>query len=294
MAEVEAPLFLEENAYAKVNLALHVTGIRANGYHELESLVAFPKIGDRLLLKASSHFNLTIDGPFSSDLKDNSLQENLVYKAAAKVSEYLQKPLPPVQIQLTKNLPVASGIGGGSSDAAATMRLLLAYFSEQNEQTSMHKLALELGADVPVCLRSEPKVMSGIGEKLSNTPQFPTCGIVLVNPKVSVSTASVFKGLKSRTNASLPLLPESFGSIDELIHYLHSCRNDLEPPALQVCPNIQDVLNTLEADERVKLARMSGSGATCFALCAIDEMNALAKDLEKNNPNWWVAAASLD
>ncbi|MCX2722267.1 4-(cytidine 5'-diphospho)-2-C-methyl-D-erythritol kinase [Roseibium salinum] len=281
-----------ELARAKVNLALHITGQRPDGYHLLESLVVFPQIGDRIALEPSDRLELVVEGPFARDLKGPS-EDNLILKSVRAFAERAGLPPPTVRLTLTKRLPVASGIGGGSSDAATALRLVEDFTGIYLDDADLYALALSLGADVPVCMYPEPQIMRGIGEELEPGPDLPACGIVLVNPKVGVSTAEAFKAMDRRDNPPMPLVPESFDTLDQLTGYLAGCRNDMQDAAVGVCSAIGDVLSALEADDRVELARMSGSGATCFALCEV--MNALdiERELRNGHPEWWIASGPL-
>lgn len=283
---------LAELARAKVNLALHVTGKREDGYHLLESLVAFPQLGDRLSMTAAKETAFLVEGPFSRDLGDDQ-DKNLVQKAVRAFAETASTDVPALDITLTKRLPIASGIGGGSSDAAATLRLLEKLTNTRLPKESLHKLALSLGADVPVCLTAEPKVMRGIGEDLEAAPLFPDCGIVLVNPRIGISTPAVFKALTQTENPDLPPLPDKFADLAALVSYLVECRNDLQDAAISICGEIGGILEALEADTRVLVARMSGSGATCFALCSTKETARIESDLRAAHPHWWIASAPL-
>lgn len=281
-----------ELARAKVNLALHITGRRADGYHELDSLVAFPQIGDRLALEPSGDLELALEGPFARDL-DGPPDSNLILKAVRAFAIAAGCPVPRVKLTLTKRLPVASGIGGGSSDAATTLRLLEDATDQYLPEETLHAVALSLGSDVPVCLDPKPQIMRGIGGDISPGPNLPACGIVLVNPKVGVSTPAVFKALAKRDNPGLPGLPARFESLSALVAWLSTCRNDLEAPAAGICPDIAEVLSALKADERVVLARMSGSGATVFGLCAPQDAVSIERALRVSHRHWWIASGPL-
>lgn len=271
-----------EFAPAKVNLALHVTGRRADGYHLLDSLVAFPRIGDSLEARPAADWSLAIDGPFAAGLEAGP--DNLVLRAAA-----LFPPGPALALRLTKALPVASGIGGGSADAAAALRLIA-----RSRGTALPAPAavLGLGADVPVCLAGAPARMSGIGEVL--TPlALPPASLVLVNPGVPVPTGAVFARLASRDNPPLAPIP-AFADAPALAGYLAAQRNDLEPPARAVAPVVGEVVTALGQASGCLLARMSGSGATCFGLFATAaRAEAAAADIRRRSPEWWVAAAPI-
>lgn len=292
MAPASAPSPRVELARAKVNLALHITGKRSDGYHLLDSLVTFPQIGDRVALEAAPALDLRLEGPFARELAGPA-GENLVLKAVNAFAARTGLDLPGLRLTLTKRLPVASGIGGGSSDAATTLRLLEDFTGTYLSETDMHGLALSLGADVPVCLFPEPQRMRGIGDDLTSGPALPACGIVLVNPKVGVSTPEVFRALGKRDNDPLPLLPETFDTLAQLAAYLAGCRNDLQAPAVELCPAIGEVLSALDAEPRIELARMSGSGATCFGLCELPQAMDIERGLRAVHPDWWIASGPL-
>lgn len=270
-----------EPAHAKINLSLHVTGQRADGYHLLDSMVMFTSLGDTISVAPSDHLSLTIEGPFADELSVG--QDNLVLQAAR-----LFKTDKSAAIKLTKNLPVASGIGGGSADAAATLRALsrlwgLPIPSRADQMT--------LGADVPVCMTSELTRMRGIGETLDHLGPTPMLDMILVNPGVAVPTPKVFNGLASKSNAPMPNdMPDPF-EIEDWTNWIARQRNDLEEPARRVAPEIDDVLAALSSFDGCTLARMSGSGATCFAIFADDDTrDAAVKTLKTRQPNWWVEA----
>lgn len=279
-------------ARAKVNLALHITGQRPDGYHLLESLVVFPQIGDRLSVEASDKLELLIEGPFAHDL-DGPDEDNLVLKAVSLFAEAAETGPLKLKMTLSKRLPVASGIGGGSSDAATALRLLEDHTGVCLADELLHEIALELGADVPVCLAPQPQLMRGIGGDISPAPQMPECGMVLVNPRVGVSTPAVFKSLKNRKNAALPDLPDSFGTLSELTGLLARCRNDLQQPAIDVCPEIGMVLEALGAQEDIVFSQMSGSGATVFGLCEAGREMELERSLRASHTDWWIASGRL-
>lgn len=262
-------------ARAKINLTLHVTGRRPDGLHLLDSLVVFAEVGDVIEVTPAAELSLTIDGPFAHGL--SVAPDNLVLRAATYVGAV-------GAIRLTKVLPVSSGIGGGSADAAATVRAMV--------DTLPDARSLQvLGADVPVCLASRTTRMRGIGEVLDTVPDLPPCWVVLVNPGVAVSTPAVFKALETADNPPMDL-PDSFADFDGLTAWLGQQRNDLQEPACQVAPVIRDVLTALDHD--AALARMSGSGATCFGLYPTEAAAQRAADrLRAGHPDWWVAAAPL-
>ncbi|SPF77654.1 4-(cytidine 5'-diphospho)-2-C-methyl-D-erythritol kinase [Pseudoprimorskyibacter insulae] len=263
-------------APAKINLCLHVTGQRADGYHLLDSLVAFAEVGDHLTLTRSEVMQLQVTGPMAQGVPTDG--RNLCWKAAKAFGQ-------PAAITLDKHLPAAAGIGGGSSDAAAVLRGMSDLYG-----TPFGGEALTLGADVPVCMAARAARMEGIGEVL--TPlALPRLPAVLVNPRVEVSTPDVFRALASKTNPALEPLPADGADV---IAWLRDQRNDLQPPAVALQPVIGDVLQALSACEGTFLARMSGSGATCFAIMASDEAAARAATaLGQKHPNWWIAATAL-
>lgn len=273
----------EEFARAKVNLCLHVTGQREDGMHLLDSIVVFPEVGDELQAVPDETLSLEIYGPFGNDL--DAGEDNLIIRAAKMLSDKGAK------LRLRKNLPVAAGIGGGSADAAASIRLLSDIWNE--EIPSIEDLSA-LGADVPVCLAQVPTRMSGIGEKLTPLPALPRFWIVLVNTGQGVETGSVFKAMKTRNNARLSDIPESFQSSEVLFDFLRTQRNDMQTSAIEICPEIADCLRAIEATEECALARMSGSGGTCFGLYATKEdALAAASEIGTNYPDWWVVSAQV-
>jgi len=260
---------MSELARAKVNLSLHITGKRANGYHLLDSIVVFPEVGDML---HRSGKGLRLSGPFGAGL---STTDNLVQKAAALLGV-------PADIHLEKNLPVASGIGGGSADAAATLRLLA---------DGALPDGLSRGADVPACLLSKPLRMQGIGEQLTLLPPLPDYTIVLVNSGHPVSTAAIFAALKRVDNPAGFPMPEGLSAAD-LFAFVATQRNDMQQAAGQICPSISNVLAALKSRKDCALARMSGSGGTCFGLFeTLAQAKRAAAEIKCAEPQWWVVAA---
>ena len=269
-------------ARAKVNLALHVVGRRADGYHLLDSLVAFADFGDVVTVEPAPSLSLSITGPMAAGLSAGP--DNLVLKAA----QMLGSPLG-AAITLEKRLPIASGIGGGSADAAATMQALGAIWGCALPDAGQ---VLALGADVPVCLAGQSCRMAGIGDQISPLA-LPPAHLVLVNPGVGLSTAAVFGALLCRDNPPLPPaapMPDAVA----LAAYLGHCRNDLEAPALSLVPQIGAVLAALQGQKGCLLARMSGSGATCFGLFAsASAAEAAATALRAQSAAWWVQATTM-
>lgn len=271
-------------APAKVNLYLHVTGRRADGYHLLDSLAVFPDLGDRLEARPAPGLTLALSGPFAPALAEEP--DNLVLRAARALAA-AHGIAPRAALALEKTLPPAAGLGGGSSDAAAALSLLTRLWGVALPEG----LALGLGADLPVCLAApEPRLMGGIGEELSVPPPLPGFWLVLANPGVSIATPAVFAALDRHDNPLAPPVPP-LRDVAELACWLGELRNDLEPAACALCPAVAEVLAAL-AD--APLARMSGSGATCFALHASEaEARAQAERLARARPGWWVAAAPV-
>ena len=271
---------ITEHAPAKINLALHVTGQRADGYHLLSSLVVFAKLGDVLRFEAAETCKLSVAGPLAAGVPRGG--DNLVLRAAALFETGGAK------IVLEKHLPHAAGIGGGSADAAATLRGLARVL---HSGLPDREAILSLGADIPVCLSSKPQVMAGIGDLLSEPPALPPLHAVLVNPHVSVPTGAVFAGLAQHENPALAA--PDWQDFDSFIGWLSQQRNDLEPPARALAPEIGDCLDALSRED-VALARMSGSGATCFGLVETRaDADRIARRLQAARPDWWIRATTI-
>jgi 4-diphosphocytidyl-2-C-methyl-D-erythritol kinase len=258
---VPQPL-LAELAPAKVNLFLHVVGRRADGYHLLDSLAVFPGAADRLTAGHAPGLALTVTGPFGDGLDTGP--DNLVLRAARVLAER-SGVAAGAALVLDKRLPVASGIGGGSADAAAALRLLSRLWSISLPDGVLQELALGLGADVPVCMAGQAARMGGVGDQLSPAPELPPFGAVLVNPGVAVSTPEVFRA-RTGPFSGKAFLPRSWPDAAVMAQDLSVLANDLEAPALRLCPVVGDVLAWLRAQPGCLLARMSGSGATCFGV----------------------------
>ncbi len=279
---------LQEAAPAKINLALHVTGRRADGYHELDSLVVFTAAGDRLAASPGDAMSLTIEGPMAAGL---AVEGNLVLKAAEALRQRASQPRPGARLVLRKHLPVASGIGGGSADAAAALRLLDRLWRLGTSSEELQQIAGRLGADVPVCVHSRSARMTGIGERIAPLASLPELSLVLVNPGCAVATPEVFARLATRENPGLPPLPATFSSPAEVAGYLRGCRNDLQAPARAAAPVIGEVVAALAGSAGCLLARMSGSGATCFGLFPdAVTADAAARALAAHRPGWWVTS----
>jgi 4-diphosphocytidyl-2-C-methyl-D-erythritol kinase len=296
------PSDLVESAPAKVNLTLRVVGRRADGYHDIESLVTFADIADRLALTPGDALTLTVDGP--SAAQSGAEADNLVLKAARALGARVSG-LRTGAFRLEKNLPVAAGLGGGSADAAAALRLLARANKLTPDDPRLHDAARATGADVPVCLDSRPRLMRGIGDLLSAPLPLPQLHALLVNPGVSLPTKLVFAGWRSSAgaasaSASAADSAASFAILakmdnkQQLFGWLTRETNDLEQPAIALAPVIVEVLATLRAAAGCRLARMSGSGATCLALfSSAAETAAAAKHLRAQFPHWWISETML-
>jgi 4-diphosphocytidyl-2-C-methyl-D-erythritol kinase len=290
---------LTEDGRAKVNLTLRVIGRRVDGYHELESVVAFADCADRLSLVPGSELDLTTTGPLAGFCGDAA--DNLVLKAARLLAERVPN-LKTGHFTLEKVLPVAAGIGGGSADAAAALRLLARLNEIDLGDKRLVEVALLAGADVPVCLASKACDMTGVGETLLplNPPRMPC---VMVNPRVPVATKDVFAALGLRHGELLvgatdvlrgTAWPEDGASLEDWVEVLAAGSNDLEAPAARIQPVIGEVLAALNATDGAWLARMSGSGATCFAIYEnTAEAARAAQKIERDHPGWWVHAGVL-
>jgi len=275
-------------ARAKVNLYLHVLGRRKDGYHELDSLFVFCEIADLIEVRPAQSLRLKVKGPFARALPES--KDNLIIRAGNLLSDALQIK-PKAEITLTKKLPIAAGLGGGSADAAAALRALAAFWEVPSDSVDLTLLGLGLGADIPACLLSEPCFVGGVGELIDRAPDFPSVPILLVNPGDALATASVFAARKQKfsNKSSFGTMP---GSIDSLVSNLETCRNDLEGPAIDLCPAVAEVLQAIRATNGCRLARMSGSGATCFGLYSdIVDAEEAAKYLRCRG--WWSEATVM-
>jgi 4-diphosphocytidyl-2-C-methyl-D-erythritol kinase len=281
-------MLVVERAHAKVNLALHITGRRQDGYHELDSIVAFADVADVLTIASSDVVSLNVTGPFAGVLpRDGTNSVTSVWRLLDDFSRQQGAPIAPVKFQLEKNLPIASGIGGGSADAAAALRGLIRYFSLSIPPEDLSELALQLGADVPVCLVQKSSRMRGIGEIIEpNAIELPG-GIVLVNPRIPAPTSRVFEFLNLQCG-------QSFGAGIGNIHDIQSWRNDLTASAVTLVPEIADVIGSLNFQPDIVCSRMSGSGATCFGLFeSLEHAQIAAASIAEKHPGWWVVATTL-
>jgi 4-diphosphocytidyl-2-C-methyl-D-erythritol kinase len=291
---LSTPVPLAGHAPAKVNLTLRVLARRPDGYHELESLVVFADFGDRLTFARGGDLALTVHGPSAAAAGDGG--DNLVHKAARALAA-LRPDIALGAFDLDKRLPVAAGLGGGSSDAAAALRLLADANGISRDDPALHAAARSTGADVPVCLDPRPRIMRGIGERLSPLLSLPPLPAVLVNPGVALPTKAVFAGWKASPQPpgqlDEPALQKLSGA-RELLEHVGRQTNDLEPPAVALQPSIAHVLAALRDAPGCVLARMSGSGATCFGLFGTpDAALAAEKVLSLREPKWWVKATTF-
>lgn len=304
-AATSAPL--RRRAWAKVNLTLHVTARRADGYHELDSLVVFAGVGDELTIApgaAGSDLQLFIDGPFAESLESpapgeapaaaasRANSENLILLAARALRARFAVEAG-AHLRLTKRLPIAAGLGGGSADAAAALLGLAQLWGLQVDPSEMAEIGAGLGADLPVCLAGRPSFVGGIGARIDPAPPLPPGWLVLVNPGAPLSTRAVFAARDG--SFSRPCRwREDLADAGALADRLGACRNDLEAPARRLVPEIGEVLAVLAARDQCRLARMSGSGATCFGLFGSpDPAVAAAAEIAAERPAWWVAAAPI-
>jgi 4-diphosphocytidyl-2-C-methyl-D-erythritol kinase len=292
MTDIKA---LSARAPAKINLTLHIEGRRPDGYHELQSLVAFAGAADVLTFTPADYFDLTLEGPTAFEAGDGG--DNLVARAERALRS--EKPdLRTGAFHLVKRLPVAAGIGGGSSDAAAALRLLARFNGLDAGDPALYEAARRTGADIPVCLDPRARIMAGIGEKLGPAMKLPPLFAVLVNPRVAVETKAVFQKLGLRPGETLGYGPHpaiaSGMDFESFVQAVKKGRNDMEDAACVLAPVIGHVLAVLSGARGCRLARMSGSGATCFALFeSCRQAGAAARAIAKGHPEWWVKAALL-
>jgi 4-diphosphocytidyl-2-C-methyl-D-erythritol kinase len=281
-----------ETARAKVNLTLRVLGRRADCYHELESLVAFADIGDEVTLHVGAPLGVTVNGPYAAAIDSENI--------AARVLEALAETIPSLvlgRVHIDKRLPVAAGIGGGSADAAAVLRAVGTANRGGDFAAELPRLAASLGADVPVCLASKAQLMWGIGREIAPVPALPPLPAVLVNPGLPLATAAVFRALSAPPAPARlrpPCVPDPFPDLAAVATYVNAHGNDLEPAARGLCPAIGAVLAALGSAPGALLARMSGSGPTCFALFETAEAAEMAaRRIRADKPAWWTVSTTL-
>lgn len=273
------------DARAKVNLYLHVVGRRSDGYHLLDTLMVFTELGDRVAVEPADKLTLESDGPFVDRLPENP-EDNLVMRAARALADAAEVPAK-AHIRLTKLLPVSAGLGSGSSDAAATLKALSRLWQIPDGKVDMPALALSLGADVPACYAAEPVFVGGIGEVLTPAPRLPVCDILLVNPGVQLATLSVFGARRGGFNPE-DRFSEVPQDVRALAALLKDRENDLTEAATRLSPVVREMIGAIEGTAGCRLARMSGSGATCFGLFDDAETAERAKE-QLQNYDWWCA-----
>jgi 4-diphosphocytidyl-2-C-methyl-D-erythritol kinase len=285
---------IHEFAPAKLNLYLHITGRRADGYHDLDSLVAFSTIGDEVKLRPSKDFALTIVGPQAASLLNENYEDNLIAKAMRSLAELTGHELD-AKITLVKNLPVASGIGGGSSDAAAALRALARHWQLDKDDPRILEAAARHGQDVPVCVKIENNYMTATG--VIAAPSLPRADIVLVNPNKGLPTPAVYQEYKKGGDPFSPLarLKQTPQNLGELVQELKLRSNDLYSPACRLMADVSEIIDALRTTEECLLARMSGSGASCFAVYSNAEAaQVAASKVRASNPTWWVEAGAIN
>jgi 4-diphosphocytidyl-2-C-methyl-D-erythritol kinase len=277
-------------SHAKINLFLHIIGKRPDNYHLLESIFYFPEIYDEIeIIEGKGAKNLEISGRFADKLVGDE-NNNLILKTYSLLKILYSTKLPDLHFKLKKNLPVAAGIGGGSANAATTLKALNEIYKLGLSDAALYKIGARLGADVPACILGRTCFVEGIGEKLSDISNFPKLNILLVNPLVPVSTAEIFKMGFGNYSASLGTNPQSlsFKSTQHLIDFLENTKNNLENNAIKLCPQISDIIKNISSQNGCFLARMSGSGATCFGIFeSADKAKQAKLVIETQNPNFW-------
>jgi 4-diphosphocytidyl-2-C-methyl-D-erythritol kinase len=277
-------------APAKINLLLHVGPVRADGYHPLVSLTVFADVGDRVTVRRAETLSLTVEGPFAAGLDGQG--DNLILKALRALGEAAGIGEPPVAVTLDKRLPIAAGLGGGSADAGAALRLTARLLDLDMPETELELLALAAGADGPMCLRARPAWASGIGEVLEDEPRLPTLHGVLLNPGLPSPTGGVYRAYDAAPKAADRPAPLADWSSTAVIAWLAAQRNDLEAPALAVTPGIEEALAAMRAAPACRLTRMSGSGATVFGLFD-DRAAAIEAAFALDRPGWWARPVVL-
>ncbi len=284
-------------APAKINLFLHLIRKRRDGYHELQSLISFADIGDYISIEPADSFSFHITGDFSNSFLDNEQSShldcsNLVVKAARSLSQLSNKSLN-LKITLNKNLPLAAGLGGGSSDAAATIWGLQQFWGIKSDEKYLLPLMSKLGADVPVCFNCQTSLVEGIGEIIIPAPYIKEIPILIINPLITCNTQDIFLHHNGILKEKISI-PKYFESVFDYVYFLKKTKNDLYQPAARLIPEIRNIINAMEAQESCLLARMSGSGASCFALFeTIEQANKAKITILDENPDWWVKTGWL-
>ncbi len=275
----------------KLNLYLHITGRRESGYHDVDSLIAFTDFGDGVRVEPSDRLEIAVEGPFAEDLPETQA-DNLVLKALDRMRREVGVE-GGARVTLIKNIPVAAGVGGGSSDAATAMAAAAKLWGlPKSAMPAMLKVAAKIGSDIPACLFRKPSFASGYGEILDEAPQMATMGVLLVNPGIKVSTPAVFERRRGGFSPFMADPNAQLRTIPALIEFLKERGNDLTEAAVSMCAPIEDILWAFQDIKDCRLARMSGSGATCFGLFdTVEAAEAAASTF--SNPNWWARAAKL-
>lgn len=278
-------------APAKINLLLHVGPVQADGYHPLVSLAVFADVGDRVTVRRAEALSLTVEGPFAAGLDGQG--DNLILKALRALGAAVGIGEPPVAVTLDKRLPIAAGLGGGSADAGAALRLTARLLDLDMAEAELERLALAAGADGPMCLRARPAWASGIGEALEDEPRLPALHGVLLNPGLPSPTGAVYRAYDAAPagDADRPSEPVDW-SVASVIDWLATQRNDLEAPALAVTPGIEEALAAMRAAPGCRLTRMSGSGATVFGLFD-GRAAAIEAAFVLDRPGWWARPVVL-
>jgi 4-diphosphocytidyl-2-C-methyl-D-erythritol kinase len=286
---------LETFAPAKVNLFLHVGPLRADGFHPISSLMVFADVGDRLSAEPAPRLALTVEGPMAGHAPPGD--DNLVLRAARALAERAGVGEPPLQLVLHKALPAAAGLGGGSSDAAAALRVVRQALALALDDAVLEEVAAGLGSDIPACVAGRPSIAEGRGERLRTAPALCALPAVLVRPPADSATGPVYRAFDADpagATADAPELPAAIITPAQAAAVFARCRNDLETPAVRLQPMIGGALAELRAAPETLLGRMSGSGSACFALCADDDAAvSLAARLAAAHPHWWVKACNL-
>ncbi len=278
-------------APAKINLYLHITGMRDDGFHLLDSLIAFTKFGDEITVEPSDEITITSHGPYASGMPIG--EENLMMRIARKLQKFASTDTG-AAIHVEKNIPVSAGVGGGSADAIAVMRGLIELWGLKISDDQIYQLTLELGTDLPVCYFGKSAFVNGIGENIHPASPLPDCGILLINPNVTLSTPVVFENRKGGYSPEDSFIDKKINSPEKLAQLLDERCNDLTPAAKQLVPIIGEVLNILKRSPECLAYKMSGSGATCWGLfknLADAERAALA--LNQERPDWWIMPTTL-
>ena len=289
------PATLEAFAPAKVNLYLHVGASRPDGFHPISSLMVFADVGDRLTAAPAERLSLTVEGRMAGHAPPG--EDNLVLRAARALASNAGVAAPALSLVLEKSLPAAAGLGGGSSDAAATLRLVRLALDLELDDGVLEEIAAGLGSDIPACVSGRPAIAEGRGERLRPGPELCPLPAVLVRPPVDSATGAVYRAFDAdpaAANARPPELPARISTPEEAAAVFARCRNDLEAPAVSLQPRIGEALAELRAAPETLLGRMSGSGSACFALCAdAAAAERLAGRLAAAHPDWWATACHL-